>query len=74
MQNIGQDSVKDLLLPHPSLPSQRAIADFLDRKTAAIDALIEQKGRLVATCEERRAALISDVILGGLSDSADHLS
>lgn len=32
----------------PDLPTQRAIADFLDRETARIDLLIEKKQRLVA--------------------------
>jgi type I restriction enzyme, S subunit len=38
------------LLPPPT--EQVAIADFLDRKTAAIDALIEKKERLVALLAE----------------------
>jgi type I restriction enzyme, S subunit len=67
MQNIGQASVKDLLLPAPSVTTQRAVTDLLDRNTAAIDALIEKKERLVAAAEQRRAALIGDVVLGALS-------
>ncbi len=51
----------------PTADAQRAIADFLDRKTPAIDELIEKKERLVAAAEERRAALISEVVLGALS-------
>ncbi|PRP99655.1 restriction endonuclease subunit S [Enhygromyxa salina] len=44
----------------PPLAVQRAIADFLDRKTAAIDVLIEKKERLIALLAEKRAALIHD--------------
>lgn len=46
----------------PPLPTQRAIAAFLDRKTAAIDALIDKKERLVALLAEKRAALLEDVL------------
>jgi len=50
--------------PRPSL--QRAIADFLDRKTAAIDALIEKKEGLIALLAEKRAALIHQAVTKGL--------
>ncbi len=51
----------------PPLPTQRAIADFLDRKTAAIDALIEKKERLIALLAEKRAALIHRAVTKGLN-------
>ncbi len=37
-----------------------AIADYLDRETAQIDALIEKQEQLVATLRERRAATIAE--------------
>ncbi|MFG6637043.1 restriction endonuclease subunit S [Sulfitobacter sp. 1A12126] len=37
----------------PDLPTQRQIADFLDRETARIDLLIEKKQRLVALLREK---------------------
>ncbi|WP_156933705.1 restriction endonuclease subunit S [Paracoccus sp. J39] len=42
----------------PDLPTQKAIADFLDRETARIDLLIEKKQRLVARLAEREKALL----------------
>ncbi len=53
-------------VPLPPLGVQRAIADFLDRKTAAIDALIEKKERLLALLAEKRAALIHRAVTKGL--------
>lgn len=50
----------------PPLKQQRAIADFLDEKTAAIDALIEKKERLIALLAEKRAALIHQAVTKGL--------
>ena len=66
MQNISQDIVRNLLLPIPPLPTQKAIADFLDRKTAAIDALIEKKQKLLELLAEKRAALINQAVTKGL--------
>ncbi len=53
-------------VPVPPLPIQRAIADFLDRKTAAIDALIEKKQKLLDLLTEKRAALINQAVTKGL--------
>ena len=50
----------------PPASQQRAIADYLDRKTAAIDALIEKKERLIALLAEKRAALINQAVTKGL--------
>ncbi len=66
-QTIYMPDIRRLAIPVPPVSEQRAIADFLDRKTVAVDALIEKKERLVAAAEERRAALISGVVLGALS-------
>ena len=47
----------------PPLPAQRAIADYLDRETARIDALIAAKRRMVELLEERAVASIEDAAL-----------
>lgn len=52
--------------PQPDIGEQRAIADFLDRKTAAIDALIAKKERLIELLEEKRQALITQAVTKGL--------
>ena len=48
----------------PDLPTQKAIADFLDRETARIDQLIEWKQRMVEVLEEKRIAAITDLFCG----------
>lgn len=50
----------------PPIGTQRAIADFLDRKTAAIDALIQKKEKLIELLDEKRAALINKAVTKGL--------
>lgn len=42
----------------PDDPTQKAIADFLDRETARIELLIEKKQQLVARLAEREKALL----------------
>jgi type I restriction enzyme S subunit len=57
---------RKLPLAVPPEPLQRRIADFLDRKTAAIDALIAKKERLVELLAEKRQALITQAVTKGL--------
>ena len=56
----------NLLVNYPDLPTQKAIADFLDRETARIDQLIEKKQRMVEVLGEKRQAVISRAVTKGL--------
>ena len=64
--NLSQELLKSIQVPTPSLPEQRAIAAFLDRETAKIDALVAKKERLIELLQEKRTALISDAVTKGL--------
>ena len=44
----------------------RCIADFLDRETAKIDALVAKKERLIELLQEKRTALITRAVTRGL--------
>lgn len=59
-------------LPVPLVPldQQRRIADFLDRKTASIDTLIEKQEQLLALLAEKRQALITQAVTKGLDPNA----
>ena len=46
----------------PDLPTQKAIADFLDRETARIDLLIEKKQRFREMANERWRATLNHVV------------
>jgi type I restriction enzyme S subunit len=52
------------------LPRQRAIADYLDRETARIDALIAAKERVLGLLAEKRRALITRAVTRGLDHNA----
>ena len=54
------------MVPICDLVEQYAIAVFLDRETAKIDALVAKKERLIELLQEKRAALISRAVTNGL--------
>ena len=52
-------------ITYADLPTQKAIADFLDRETARIDQLIEKKQRMVEVLGEKLAAQLQYTVLAG---------
>ena len=62
--------IHDVVLPFPPLAEQRAIAAFLDRETARIDALVGKKLLLLERLQEYRAALITRTVTRGLPSDA----
>jgi type I restriction enzyme S subunit len=52
------------------VPEQTAIATFLDRETAKIDALIAEQQRLIELLQEKRQAVISHAVTKGLNPDA----
>lgn len=70
-KNIGYGEFAEVPLPVPPLAAQRGIADFLDRETAKIDALIDKKQRLLALLEEKRTALITQAATKGLDPDVE---
>jgi type I restriction enzyme S subunit len=55
--------------PTPPPAEQQAIADFLDRETAKIDALVAEQERLIELLKEKRQAVISHAVTKGLDPS-----
>ncbi|WP_081863791.1 restriction endonuclease subunit S [Mycetocola saprophilus] len=58
-------------VPVPSVKTQVLIADYLDRETARIDALIAKQEQLIEKLTERRHAVIDSVLTVGLSADVD---
>jgi type I restriction enzyme, S subunit len=56
VKHLSSFDLLDELVPLPPLPSQRAIADYLDAETARIDALIAKKRRMMEVLGERFAS------------------
>lgn len=63
---LNPSEVGRLPAPDGQLHWQRSVANFLDRKTAAIDELIRKKERLLELLQEKRKALIAQAVTKGL--------
>lgn len=66
-KRVPEGFLNDWRPPLPPLDVQRQIAQFLDEKTARIDALIEKKRALLDRLAEKRQALITRAVTQGLN-------
>lgn len=67
---LSADELASFAVPVPRLQEQVAIAAFLDRETAKIDALVGEQERLIELLKEKRQAVISHAVTKGLNPSA----
>lgn len=70
IQHLYQNVFENFSFGIPPVEEQRRIADFLDRETAKIDALIAKQEQLITTLDERRQALIKRAVTEGLNPEA----
>ena len=68
-KRVPDDSVRDFAVALPSMGEQQAIAAFLDRETAKIDALVSEQEHLLGLLSEKRQALIFQAVTQGLEPS-----
>ena len=61
---IGEKEVGEIRVPFPHLPEQTAIAEYLDKITTRIDAVIARTQREIELINEYRTRLIADVVTG----------
>jgi type I restriction enzyme S subunit len=69
-KRVPDDFVRNLSWALPPLEEQTAIAAFLDRETAKIDALVAEQEKLMTLLAEKRQATISHAVTKGLNPSA----
>lgn len=69
-QSMKFSDIKRLPILAPSTEEQTAIATFLDRETAKIDALIAEQEKLLTLLAEKRQATISHAVTKGLNPDA----
>jgi len=67
---VATEDVANLLVEHAAINEQRAIADYLDRETARLDALVAAKERVLGLLAEKRRALITRAVTRGLDPRA----
>jgi type I restriction enzyme S subunit len=61
-RTIAVEDFSEIRLPVPPLKTQRSIAEYLDRETARIDALIAAKQRMVELLEEHKTSWLNAVL------------
>lgn len=69
-QALRYDNFAQVPLPVVPIDEQTAIAAFLDRETAKIDALVTEQERLIELLKEKRQAVISHAVTKGLNPDA----
>ena len=70
MPRAEWDSIADIRVPTPDRERQIVIADYLDRETARLDALVAAKERFLKLLAEKRKALITRAVTRGLDPDA----
>lgn len=68
MQHVTRQKFESLEVPLPPKEQQQTIAVFIRRKAAKIDELIDRKQKLLELLEEKRRALITQRVTGGLDE------
>ena len=63
---LAKQDLESVVLAVPPLDERIAIAAFLDRETAKIDALVAKKEQLIELLQEKRIALITRAVTRGL--------
>ncbi|MCF2914409.1 restriction endonuclease subunit S [Halomonas aquamarina] len=70
MPRANPDFIANAEIPFPPLPEQRAIAAFLDNKSAKIDQAVRIKEAQIKLLRERRQILIQQAVTRGLNPGA----
>ncbi len=67
MDGLNTTVVKTLFLPLPSFSEQSAIANYLDKKCAAIDTVIEKEQQVIEKLTEYKQSVITEAVTKGLN-------
>lgn len=67
---LNQSQTNELIFAVPPQSEQKAIAEYLDKKTSEIDQIIDAKKKLIALYNEEKSALINRAVTKGIDDKA----
>lgn len=68
---LSNGALSNSLIVIPPTQEQKAIAEYLDRKTVQIDDLIAKKERMIELLKEERSAVIDHAVTCGLDPNAE---
>ena len=69
---LSRSEIGATRIPVPPRPQQRAIADYLNRQTARLDALVAVKQRVLTLLAEKRHALILQAVTQGIDQNVSY--
>jgi type I restriction enzyme, S subunit len=64
---LPKGAIGSAFIPLPPINIQQQIANYIDRKTTEIDALVAEKEHMLALLEEKREVLISHTVTHGIN-------
>jgi type I restriction enzyme S subunit len=67
IKNLSLFTLRNTPIPLPPLPEQKAIAEYLDKTTQAIDSTIAIKEKQIETIEQYFRSKLHEVVTGGLN-------
>lgn len=67
---LNNETLMNYFIPVPRYSEQKAIADYLDKKCAAIDKTIETEEKVIEKLKEYKQSLITETVTKGLDKSA----
>jgi len=67
---INLEMIGSIPIPLPTKTEQKAIANYLDRKTEDLDHLIAEKRQLVKLYQEEKTAIINQAVTKGINPNA----
>lgn len=67
---MPKSAIAAMLLPVPPSPHQRTIAEYLDRETARLDALVTAKELLLTVLAEKRQLSVTRAVTRGIKNVA----
>lgn len=70
VKHIYPDELREVVIAVPPVGEQQVIANYLDRETARLDALVAAKERVLGLLAEKRRALITRAVTRGLDPHA----
>ncbi|MCR4831715.1 MAG: restriction endonuclease subunit S [Pseudobutyrivibrio sp.] len=63
--------MKNIYIPSPTIDEQKRIADYLDKKCANIDAIIEKQQEIIEKLKEYKLSVITEAVTKGLNPDVE---
>lgn len=67
---VDMNDLKNVSIPLPPLEEQERIAEYLDRRCAEIDSIINKEEQTIALLDELKQSIISEAVTRGLDPTA----